>query len=93
MIPALHRAAFLLLCIAFPAHADDPRAREIMQMVEDREDGDNRTSDMRMVLIDRKGNQRTREIQSYSKDFGEDTYRLMFFIQGDQRFFPLHDRL
>lgn len=79
MIPALYRAVFLLLCIALPAHADDPRAREIMQMVEDREDGDNRTSDMRMVLIDRKGNQRTREIQSYGKDFGEDTYRLMFF--------------
>lgn len=79
MIQALHRVAFLLICIALPAHADDQRAREIMQMVEDREDGDNRTSDMRMVLIDRKGNQRTRDIQSYDKDFGEDNYRLMFF--------------
>ncbi|TDG11388.1 outer membrane lipoprotein-sorting protein [Seongchinamella unica] len=79
MISIFRFVVLCLLCAAFQAHADDPRAREIMQQVEDRDDGDNRTSDMRMVLIDRKGNQRTREIQSYAKDFGEDTYRMMFF--------------
>lgn len=67
--------------LALPALADDPVARQIMEQVDERDDGDNRTSDMRMVLIDKKGRQRSREIQSYGKDFGEDTYRLMFFIE------------
>ncbi len=61
------------------ALADDPVARGIMEQVDDREDGDNRTSNLQMVLIDKRGNQRVRQISSYIKDFGEDTYRLMFF--------------
>ncbi len=79
MITVFRIVGVCLICATLPALADDPQAREIMQKVEDREDGDNRTSNMRMVLIDRKGNQRTREIESYAKDFGEDTYRMMFF--------------
>lgn len=71
--------AVVFSCLSLPAAADDAFAREIMQKVEDREDGDNRTSNMRMVLIDKRGRQRTRVIESYAKDFGEDTYRLMFF--------------
>lgn len=61
------------------AAADDPKAREIMQKVDARDDGDNQTSQMQMILIDKRGNQRIRTIQSYTKDFGEDTYRIMFF--------------
>ena len=34
---------------------------------------------MLMVLIDKNGKQRTRDIKSYGKDFGEDEYRIMFF--------------
>jgi outer membrane lipoprotein-sorting protein len=32
-----------------------------------------------MVLIDKNGNTRNRDIKSYGKDFGEDEYRIMFF--------------
>lgn len=55
-------------------------AREIMQAVDDRDDGDNRVSDMRMVLIDKNGDTRVRTIRSYEKDKGEDKQRIMFFL-------------
>jgi hypothetical protein len=35
---------------------------------------------MKMVLVDRHGNQREREIKAYSKDKGRDTYKIMFFL-------------
>lgn len=55
-------------------------AREIMQAVEDREDGDNRVADMTMTLIDKNGDTRTRSIRSFDKDKGEDKQRIMFFL-------------
>jgi len=62
------------------AFADDPKARGIMERVEDRDDGDNSTSDMQMTLIDKHGKKRIREIKSFGKDKGEDKQRLMFFL-------------
>lgn len=59
--------------------ADDPRARKIMEKVDARDDGDNQRAEMKMVLIDKKDYQRVRRIQTYTKDKGEDTQRLMFF--------------
>jgi len=59
--------------------ADDPTARAIMVKVDARDDGKTLEQDMLMVLIDKKGGKRTRDIKSYSKDFGEDSYRIMFF--------------
>jgi hypothetical protein len=58
--------------------ADDARARQIMEAVEDRDDGDNQTIDMLMVLIDKNKKQRKKNFQNYSKDFGKDTKRIMF---------------
>jgi hypothetical protein len=51
-----------------------------MQKVEDREDGNNETSKMEMILIDKKGNRRIRKISSFSKDAGKDSMRLLFFM-------------
>ncbi len=62
------------------AYADDPAAREIMQKVEDRDDGDNMTSQMEMILIDKNGKERIRRISMFSKDKGEDTLSIMFFL-------------
>lgn len=62
------------------ARADDPMARDIMQKVQDRDDGDNRTAEMAMILIDKKGKQRQRRLQTFIKDKGEDTYSMMFFL-------------
>lgn len=60
--------------------ADEPKAREIMRKVEDRDDGDNMTSDMEMILIDTNKKKRIRKISSFSKDKGKDSQRLIFFI-------------
>jgi hypothetical protein len=62
------------------AHADDPKARDIMTKVDARDDGDKRTSDMQMILIDRNGAERVRTLRSWTKDMGADTYRIMFFL-------------
>jgi len=59
--------------------ADDPKARAIMEKVDARDDGKTLEQDMLMVLIDKNGNTRDRDIKSYGKDFGEDEYRIMFF--------------
>jgi hypothetical protein len=61
--------------------ADDPEARAIMERVDARDDGDNQTNDMQMILIDKGGKKRVRKIATFKKDKGDDTYRLMFFKQ------------
>ncbi len=69
-----------LLVAAIPfAFAEDPEARAIMEKVDARDEGDNQTSIMEMILIDKRGNQRVRRIATFSKDKTEDTFRLMFF--------------
>ena len=65
----------------FSAWADDLKARQIMEKVDARDDGDNRVSDMEMILIDKRGKKRVRKIRAYSKDRGRDTLKLMFFLQ------------
>jgi len=73
--------AGMLSSFSITASADDAKARAIMEKVDARDDGDNQSSDMEMILIDKRGNQRVRKIRSLSKDFGEDSYRIMFFKQ------------
>ena len=50
--------SLLAIILILPAYADDPKARGIMEKVDAREDGDNSTADMEMVLIDKKGSKR-----------------------------------
>ncbi|HHS92136.1 MAG TPA: outer membrane lipoprotein-sorting protein, partial [Campylobacterales bacterium] len=59
--------------------ADDVQARAIMEKVDARDDGQTLEQDMLMVLIDKNGNERTRDLKSYAKDFGEDEHRTLFF--------------
>lgn len=67
----------LLGVAAVPAHA--LTAREIMEKVDARDDGDNMTARQTMILIDRNGAERVREVELFSKDKGRDTYRLSLF--------------
>lgn len=53
--------------------------REIIQMVEDNPDGENRKSVMTMELINHRGASRERTILSYSMDLGKDSKSIMFF--------------
>jgi hypothetical protein len=85
-----HRVASSLLGILFlfacclgaasVSSAAELTGREIMQKVKDRDDGDNRISDMEMILIDKRGKQRIRQMRTFGKDFGVDDYSLMFFL-------------
>jgi len=58
--------------------ADDLKARKIMERVEARDNGNNMTSDMLMILIDKNGSKRKKEFKNFSKDFGRDEKRIMF---------------
>lgn len=64
----------------------DLKAYEIMKQVDERYDGDDRESEMIMVLIDKKGKKRTRNLLVYSRDDKEDTWSASFFLSpGDVR--------
>ena len=67
------------LSISFPAMSALD-ARQIVQLVNDRDDGDNSSADLTMTLIDKNGNQRQRRIRSFNKDKGKDRQRIMFFL-------------
>jgi len=77
----------LLLAIALAALSPAPAiagaalsGRQIMERVDARDDGDRAVQDMKMTLIDRRGNRRVREIRAFRRDEGEDTYTIMFFL-------------
>ncbi len=72
-------AALLLLAPPLATAEDNPTGREVMERVDARDDGDLSTQDMVMILIDKNGNERVRELYSMSMDKGEDTHSLMFF--------------
>ena len=57
----------------------DAKAKEIAQRVSDRDDGKSIIADMTMTLIDKNGKKRVRSIKRFSKDFGKDEYRILFF--------------
>ncbi|MCF6355841.1 MAG: outer membrane lipoprotein-sorting protein [Candidatus Polarisedimenticolaceae bacterium] len=70
----------VLMITLLPLQAANLTARQIMERVDDRDDGDNGVSDMVMTLIDKRGNKRARKIRNYTKDKGEDKQRIMFFM-------------
>jgi hypothetical protein len=82
--PILAVLAATSLVVAPVASSDDVApemsARQIMEMVDARDDGDLAKQDMQMILIDKKGNRRIRDIRSLRKDMGEDSHTLMFFL-------------
>jgi hypothetical protein len=83
-IRALSTAIAITLVCASAAGAgevDPTDARSIMRAVDQRDDGDNGISDLEMILIDKRGNERVRKIRSFSKEFGPDDYSLMFFLE------------
>jgi len=69
----------MALCAAATS-AEPPTGRQIMEWVDERDDGDHGISDMRMVLVDKRGNERVRELRSLSRDVGEDEQTIMFFL-------------
>jgi len=74
----------LLACILIFSGSDGAHAlsaSEIMERVEKRDEGNNQSADMKMILIDRHGNERLRKLKAYKKrDEDQTDYQLMFFI-------------
>ncbi|HIP20219.1 MAG TPA: outer membrane lipoprotein-sorting protein [Sulfurimonas sp.] len=55
-------------------------AQEIAQKVSDRDEGDNITANMKMILIDKSGKKRVRDLKTFTKNKGDDTLKLLFFL-------------
>ncbi len=68
----------LALVVALPVAAA-PTGREIMEKVDARDDGDNATQTLHMILIDKNGKERVRELKTFRRDVGEDTQQIIFF--------------
>ena len=60
--------------------AEQLTGRKIMERVDERDDGDNITQDIEMILIDKRGNRRVRKIRAFGRDQGEDTHSILFFL-------------
>jgi hypothetical protein len=63
------------------AEADLTDVDQIMLNVENRDNGDNMVYTFVMTLIDRHGSRRHRKVKSFFKDFGEDRYGIIFFME------------
>ncbi len=55
-------------------------ARDIIEKVDARDDGDNISRNTEMVLIDKNNHQRVRQLKAFMKDKGKDTWRIQFFL-------------
>ncbi len=72
----------VLIFFLFPSfiHAGEtPSGKEIMTLVDERPDGDDRHSKMKMTLVNKRGRKRVRELESFSKDYGKDRKSVMVF--------------
>jgi len=54
--------------------------QEVAQKAHDVDDGDNTISNMKMILIDKRGKKRVRDLKRFAKDKGDDELKLMFFL-------------
>ncbi len=79
----IQRKVTLLLCfflLACVSSANALTAREIMEKVDARDDGDNMVANIKMTLIDKNENLRIRNMKVFNKDKGKDTWKLQFFL-------------
>jgi hypothetical protein len=79
-VPALVAAALILAAAPNRALAETPTGRQIMQRVDDRNDGDRELQDMEMLLIDNNGSTRTRRLRRWRRDLGKDVQSILFFL-------------
>jgi len=70
---------FLCPLVQGKAVAAPLTGRDIMVMVDEAPDGDDRKSTIEMVLINRRNKKRVRKMSSFGKDYGKDTRKLMGF--------------
>ena len=76
VIPVL---LILLVATGLQVSATELSGRDIMVMVDDAPDGDDRKSRIEMTLINHRGKKRVRDLVSFVKDYGKDSKTLMAF--------------
>lgn len=59
--------------------AEDLNGREVIEKVYEREQGESREAEMNMVLINKHGDKRVRDLKQFNKDFGDAEKKIMFF--------------
>lgn len=59
--------------------AGELTAYQVMKKSDERNDGNTESSKSSMILIDKNGNQRVRQLKSYRKNYGKDTRSIIFF--------------
>jgi len=69
-----------LCCPAVQAQNTPLTPDQVMEAVDNREDGNTLMSDTQMILIDKNKNKRIRSIKNIRKDFGPDTKGILFFL-------------
>ncbi len=72
-------AAALVAALIAMAGAEAPTGRDIVQKAHDRPDGDTRSSELSMTLVNKNGARRERRIATFAMDVGKDTKQIMFF--------------
>ena len=72
-------AATIIVALSVMVSAETLTGRDIVQKVHDRPDGDTRSSELSMTLINKSGAKRERKITSFAMDVGKDTKQIMFF--------------
>ena len=60
--------------------AQEMSARDIIEKVYNRPEGDDMTSSLTMTLINKSGSERVRKIKQFTKDFGDVEKSIMFFV-------------
>ena len=73
------KGAILVVAMASLVAAEGLSGRDVVQKVKDRPDGDTRSSELQMTLINKGGSKRERKITSFAMDVGKDTKQIMFF--------------
>lgn len=83
MLTARPPLRLLLLCTVLlfgsSGFAAELTAKDVMERVDARYDGDSSIFNWTMILIDRRERQRTRDMRIYQKDYTQDTKRLYLF--------------
>jgi len=69
----------MTISMSYKAVTQDFTAREIIQKVYNRAEGDDQTSFLTMTLINKSGAERIRKIKQFTKDTGEMEKSIMFF--------------
>ncbi len=69
----------IIISMSYQTVAQEMTAREIIEKVYNRAEGDDQTSNLTMTLINKSGKERIRKIKQFTKDMGDMEKSIMFF--------------